>query len=129
MSKKFYTLRNDLVFKNIFLKDLKRIKWLLDGILNISTEIYSISNCELCKDRLYVRSKKVDSIIDTNYAYINIELNDKLGFGRKIRNFCYQTSYLKQYNYEFIDTLNNCKKIIKYLIGIYIISIFLYNKI
>ena len=96
MSKKFYTLKNDLVFKNVFLKSPKRIKWLLDGILNMNIEIYNISNCELYKDRLYVRSKTVDSIIDTNYAYINIELNDTFNDNKKIRNFYYQTSYLNQ---------------------------------
>ncbi len=96
MSKKFYTLKNDLVFKNVFLKSPKRIKWLLDGILNMNIEIYNISNCELYKDRLYIRSKTVDSIIDTNYAYINIELNDTFNDNKKIRNFYYQTSYLNQ---------------------------------
>ena len=96
MSKKFYTLKNDLVFKNVFLKNPKRIKWLLDGILNMNIEIYNISNCELYKDRLYIRSKTVDSIIDTNYAYINIELNDTFNDNKKIRNFYYQTSYLNQ---------------------------------
>ena len=94
--KKFYTLKNDLVFKNVFLKSPKRIKWLLDGILNMNIEIYNISNCELYKDRLYIRSKTVDSIIDTNYAYINIELNDTFNDNKKIRNFYYQTSYLNQ---------------------------------
>ena len=96
MSKKFYTLKNDLVFKNVFLKNPKRIKWLLDGIFNMNLEIYNISNCELYKDRLYIRSKTVDSIIDTNYAYINIELNDTFNDNKKIRNFYYQTSYLNQ---------------------------------
>ena len=96
MSKKFYTLKNDLVFKNVFLKSPKRIKWLLDGILNMNIEIYNISNCELYKDRLYIRSKTVDSIIDTNFAYINMELNDTFNDNKKIRNFYYQTSYLNQ---------------------------------
>ena len=94
--KKFYTLKNDLVFKNVILKDNKKIKWFLEGIFNIKTDIYEISNCELYKDRLYIRSKTVDSIINTNYAYINIELNNNFDNGKKIRNFCYHTSYLNQ---------------------------------
>ena len=101
MSKKFYTLKNDLVFKNVFLKNSKRIKWLLNGIFNIigyntDIEIINIDNSELYKDRLYVRSKMVDSIINTNYAYINMELNDTFNDNKKLRNFYYQTSYLNQ---------------------------------
>ena len=101
MSKKFYTLKNDLVFKNVFLKNSKRIKWLLNGIFNIieyntDIEIINIDNSELYKDRLYVRTKMVDSIINTNYAYINMELNDTFNDNKKLRNFYYQTSYLNQ---------------------------------
>lgn len=101
MSKKFYTLKNDLVFKNVFLKNPKRIKWLLNGIFNIigyntDIEIINIDNSELYKDRLYVRTKIVDSIINTNYAYINMELNDTFNDNKKLRNFYYQTSYLNQ---------------------------------
>ena len=99
--KKIYTLKNDLVFKNIFLKDYQKLKWLLEGIfkiigLNIDIKINSITNNELYKDRLYIKSKIVDSIINTNYAYINIELNDTFNNTKKIRNFCYQTSYFNQ---------------------------------
>ena len=93
-----YTLKNDLVFKNVFFKDLNKLKWLLDGIFSLqgisNIEIYNISNNELGKDRLYIKNKVVDSIIDTNYAYINMELNDKFNEYKKIRNFFYQTSYL-----------------------------------
>ena len=94
--KKFYTLKNDLVFKNIFLKSPKRLKWLLEGIFNIigyniDIEIISIDNNELYKDRLYVRTKIVDSIVNTNYAYINMELNDTFNNNKKMRNFYYQT--------------------------------------
>ena len=59
--KKFYTLKNDLVFKNVFLKDINKLKWLLNGIfkiigLNNDIEIYEISNCELYKDRIYIKN-------------------------------------------------------------------------
>ena len=99
--KKIYTLSNDLVFKNVFLKDINKLKWLLNGIFKIigidtDIEIYEISNCELYKDRIYIKNKTVDSIIITNYAYINIELNDTYNTNKKIRNFCYHTSYLNQ---------------------------------
>ena len=99
--KKFYTLRNDLVFKNVFLKEINKLKWLLNGIFKIigidtDIEIYEISNCELYKDRIYIKNKTVDSIIITNYAYINIELNNTFNDDKKIRNFCYHTSYLNQ---------------------------------
>ena len=118
MNKKFYTLRNDLVFKNVFLKDKKRIKWLLDGILNMNVEIYNISNCELYKDRLYIRSKTIDSIIDTNYAYFNIELNDTFNDNKKIRNFYYQTSYLNQLVHVKEDYVSMEKPIIQININV-----------
>ena len=99
--KKIYTLSNDLVFKNVFLKDINKLKWLLNGIFKIigidtDIEIYEISNCELYKDRIYIKNKIVDSIIITNYAYINIELNNTFNDNKKTRNFCYHTSYLNQ---------------------------------
>ena len=113
MSKKFYTLKNDLVFKNVFLKNPKRIKWLLDGIFNMNLEIYNISNCELYKDRLYIRSKTVDSIIDTNFAYINMELNDTFNDNKKMRNFYYHISYLHQLVHVNDDYVNIDKPVIQ----------------
>ena len=62
MSKKFYTLKNDKVFKNVFFRNNDLFKWLLNRTL-IDTD-YKLNNieflnCELTKDRMYIRSKIV----------------------------------------------------------------------
>ena len=116
--KKIYTLSNDLVFKNIFLKDINKLKWLLNGIfkiigIDIDIKILSIDNSELYKDRLYVRTKIVDSIINTNYAYINMELNDTFNDNKKMRNFYYQTSYLNQLVHVSDDYVSIDKPVIQ----------------
>ena len=97
--KKFYTLNNDIVFKNVFLKDEKMAKWLLEGTMKIVDEDFkienlSIKNCELAKDRLYIRNKTIDALLDCEHAYFNLELNNSFYRSIKIRNFFFQISYL-----------------------------------
>lgn len=97
--KKFYTLNNDIVFKNVFLKDKKMAKWLLEGTMKIVDEDFkienlSIKNCELAKDRLYIRNKTIDALLDCEHAYFNLELNNSFYRSIKIRNFFFQISYL-----------------------------------
>ena len=97
--KKFYTLSNDLVFKNVFLKDEKMAKWLLEGTMrivdkNFKIDNLSIKNCELAKDRLYIRNKTIDALLDCEPAYFNLELNNSFYRSTKIRNFFFQISYL-----------------------------------
>ena len=106
MAKTFYTLKNDIVFKNVFLKDPIMAKWLIEGTINIikdnlkeSFTIFDINklyflNGELMKDAMFIRNKNVDGLIVTNNAYFNIELNNKFYKITKMRNFFYQTSYL-----------------------------------
>ena len=66
----FKTLRSDMVFKNIFFKDKELFKWLINRTLkntNYSLNEFEFLNCELAKDRVYIRSKMVD-ILTIDYA-------------------------------------------------------------
>ena len=94
---KYYTLSNDKMFKNVFLRNTNLLEWLINGIMrnidaSCSIKILSIENVELFKDRMYIKNKTIDSLIDTNYAYFNIELNNKFNHSRKIRNLFYLNS-------------------------------------
>lgn len=99
MKKTFYTLSNDLVFKNIYLKDEKMAKSLLECTMRLYDEEFiikdiNIKNTELKKDRLFIRNKNTDAIIETDKAYFNLELNNKFYKSVKYRNFFFHTSYL-----------------------------------
>lgn len=127
MSKKFYTLKNDKVFKNVFFRN-DLFKWLLNRTL-IDTD-YKLNNieflnCELTKDRMYIRSKIVDILtkdIDNNYLY-NIELNSIFDYEIIKRNYVYQCASIANIvhvNKNFNDDLNpviqinyNFKSVIK----------------
>ena len=128
MSKKFYTLKNDKVFKNVFFRNNDLFKWLLNRTL-IDTD-YKLNNieflnCELTKDRMYIRSKIVDILtkdIDNNYLY-NIELNSIFDYEIIKRNYVYQCASIANIvhvNKNFNDDLNpviqinyNFKSVIK----------------
>lgn len=96
-TRKYYTLSNDKIFKNIFLKDSNLLKWLLNSVVsafdeNCDINIIGIENTELAKDRIYIKNKTVDALINTNYAYFNIEVNNDFSRSRQIRNLFYITS-------------------------------------
>ena len=80
MNKKFYTLKNDKVFKNVFFRNKDLFKWLFNRtLIDTDYEInnFNFLNCVLTKDRMYIRSKIVDILthdLDNDYLY-NIELN------------------------------------------------------
>ena len=99
MTKKFYTLKNDLVFKNVFFRNSDLFKWLINRtLINTNYQINNISflNCELTKDRLYIKSKIVDIItedLDNNYLY-NIELNSIFDDEIIKRNYVYQCAQI-----------------------------------
>ena len=129
MNKKFYTLKNDKVFKNVFFRNKDLFKWLLNRTL-IDTEKkinnFNFLNCELTKDRVYIRSKIVDILthdLDKDYLY-NIELNTVFDEEIIKRNYLFQSSQLSnivhvsknyseelkpviQVNYNFNSILKN----------------------
>ena len=99
MNKKFYTLKNDKVFKNVFFRNKDLFMWLLNRTL-IDTEKkinnFNFLNCELTKDRVYIRSKTVDILtkdLDSEYLY-NIELNTVFDEEIIKRNYLFQCGQL-----------------------------------
>ena len=95
--KKFYSLANDTVFKNVFYRDDKLLKRFLTDILsafydNVDIKNFKVLNTELTKDRLYIRNKVVDILVDIGTKVINIEVNVKYDDYRIYRNFFYLAS-------------------------------------
>ena len=92
--KKFYSLANDSVFKNVFYRDDNLLKRFLTDILsvfydNVDIKDFKILNTELTKDRLYIRNKVVDILVDIGTKVINIGVNVKYDDYRIYRNFFY----------------------------------------
>lgn len=95
--KKFYSLANDSVFKNVFYRDDNLLKRFLTDILsvfydNVDIKKFKVLNTELTKDRLYIRNKVVDILVDIGTKVINIEVNVKYDEYRIYRNFFYLAS-------------------------------------
>ena len=96
---KFKTLRSDAVFKNIFFRDKELFKWLINRILR-NTVYYldniEFLNCELTKDRVYIKSKMVDLLImdKDNDILFNIELNPHFDEEIMKRNYVYQCAQI-----------------------------------
>ena len=95
--KKFYSLANDSVFKNVFYRDDKLLKRFLTDILsafydNVDIKNFKVLNTELTKDRLYIKNKVVDILVDIGTKVINIEVNVKYDEYRIYRNFFYLAS-------------------------------------
>ena len=114
MSKKFYTLRNDAVFRNVFYKHPEIMEIWIKKILrlvgeDIEIKEFKIKNCELTKDRLYIKNKTIDMLVDIGNMIINCELNNN-NFPEfiKNRNFIYLISALT-HNIHIKDNYGNIK--------------------
>ncbi len=95
--KKFYSLANDSVFKNVFYRDDDLLKRFLTDILSvfyddIDIKDFKVLNTELTKDKLYIKNKVVDILVDIGTKIINIEVNVKYDDYRIYRNFFYLAS-------------------------------------
>ena len=133
--KKFYSLANDSVFKNVFYRDDNLLKRFLTDILsvfydNVDIKNFKVLNTELTKDRLYIRNKVVDILVDIGTKVINIEVNVKYDDYRIYRNFFYLASSTigsmkkdmnfvdvkehVQFNFNFKKNYKNGYKISKY---------------
>ena len=133
--KKFYSLANDPVFKNVFYRDDNLLKRFLTDILsifydNVDIKNFKVLNTELTKDRLYIRNKVVDILVDIGTKVINIEVNVKYDDYRIYRNFFYLASSTigsmkkdmnfvdvkehVQFNFNFKKNYKNGYKISKY---------------
>ena len=97
-STNFYTLKADPVFKNVFYRDNNLLKRFLSDILSIFYDDVHIDkvkvlNTELTKDRLYIKNKVVDILVDIGSKVLNIEVNVIYDDYRTYRNFFYLASY------------------------------------
>ena len=99
MENVFKTLKSDAVFKNVIFKYEDIFIWFINRVLS-NTEYYIknyvILNCELNKDRVYIRNKLVDIYIhdlDNDYLF-NIELNSVFDEEIIRRNYTYQSSQI-----------------------------------
>lgn len=95
--KKFYSLANDSVFKNVFYRDDALLKRFLTDILSVfyddvDIKDFKVLNTELTKDKLYIKNKVVDILVDIGTKVINIEVNVKYDDYRIYRNFFYLAS-------------------------------------
>ena len=95
--KKFYSLANDSVFKNVFYRDDALLKRFLTDILSafyddVDIKNFKVLNTELTKDKLYIKNKVVDILVDISTKVINIEVNVKYDDYRIYRNFFYLAS-------------------------------------
>ena len=72
---KFYTAKNDKVFKAIMMRNQKILKAIIESILKIEIDEILILNSEL--PITYVRSKKriVDLLIKSKDKYINVSFS------------------------------------------------------
>ena len=90
----FYTLSADPVFKNVFYRDEKLLKRFLTDILsnfydNLVIDEIEIKNTEIPKDRIYIKNKTVDILVDIGSKKINCEVNMTYDKETEFRNFFY----------------------------------------
>ena len=101
-NKKFFGLKYDSVFKNVFYRDEELLKKFLSDILSIYydkdviVKDVTLLNLELTKDRFYIKNKTVDIRVDTGYRIINCEINLSYDKETEIRNFCFLTQALNE---------------------------------
>ena len=101
-NKKYYLLRHDKVFKNVFYRDYNLLKKFLMDILsnfyeNLEINTVKLLNTELTKDRIYVKNKTVDILVEAAGKYINIEINIDSGFKTIYRNFFFLINALVEH--------------------------------
>lgn len=93
----FKTLKSDEIFKNIFYRNKQLLKWLLNKTLE-NTDYYIndfiIKNCELTKDKIYIKSKIIDMLLDDGNILYNIELNSNFDEETIRRNYVYQCAQI-----------------------------------
>ena len=85
---KFYTLSNDIIFKNTFDTE-KSLKRLLEESLNLKINKILSNNIELPVKNIKERRKYLDLILDTDKGIINVELNHNFKNEIPNRNLLY----------------------------------------
>ena len=95
----FKTLSNDIVFKSIFFKNPDLLEWLMNRTfkslnINYILKNYNICNGELVVDRVFLKSRTLDALIECDDIVYNLEVNKYFDLETIIRNYLYQSNYL-----------------------------------
>lgn len=99
---KYFLLKKDSVFKNVFYRDEELLKRFLNDILcnfydNLHIDKVIVHNTELTKDRVYIKNKTVDIFVEASGKFFNIEVNIDSSMRIINRNFFFLTSKLIEY--------------------------------
>lgn len=91
---KFFTAKNDNVFKAIFCNENNTflLKTLIERCLKIKIEIIEIHAPEKIKENIYVKGQILDVLVKVDNRLINIEVNSGFYDGVHRRNFGYAGS-------------------------------------
>ena len=91
---KFYTGRNDRVFKTIFVNDndFHLMEALLSECLDTDVKVIKYLYPEIAIENVSVKEKKLDVLVEIEGRNVIVELNTE-GAGIRLRNFNYFTSY------------------------------------
>ena len=115
---KFKTLANDIVFKSIFFKDEELLKWLMERTfkslnLNYSINNFNIRNGELVVDRVFLRSRTLDVLIESDDIVYNLEVKKYFNKEITLRNYLYQSNYLIFMVHKGKDYLKSIKPVVQ----------------
>ena len=115
---KFKTLANDIVFKSIFFKNNDLLEWLMNRTfksLNINYNIknYNICNGELVVDKVFLRSRTLDALIESDDIVYNLEVNKNFNLETIIRNYLYQCNYLIYMVHTGKKYINSIKPVVQ----------------
>lgn len=101
MTKKFYTAKNDRIFKSIFCneEDTYLLKEFLSRLLGRDVLVIKFLRNELVVDNALTKEKRVDLLCLVDGMYINIEINtEKNNKYLHVRNFTYFTEIYNKKN-------------------------------
>jgi len=89
--KKFYKIRNDIMFKSIFCKEENRclLEALIKEVIGEDVKVISLKVPELTKDKVYIKGKTLDVLVRTKDKEINIEINTIANTYLRRRNAAY----------------------------------------
>ena len=90
-TRKFYKLKNDIMFKTIFANPQKPylLERLIKEVIKEDVKIISIKPTELPKNKIKIRNKVLDVIAISNGITYNIEVNNENSTYLKRRNASY----------------------------------------
>ena len=89
--RKFYTCKNDVAFKEVFMKEENSLllKGLIEDCLNIEVNKITYLNNEQIVGNVHVKGKRFDIFLDTNIGKIQLEMNANYNKYYRPRNTAY----------------------------------------